>query len=316
MWRVARGKYKIAAPAVTRQPRLRARLPRPDEHARATGRVPAGAVAVRALREPALGVRRSARVWIVGRVFYAVGYVQAAAKRGPGGVTGFAALASRSLLGMCARDRFERRVAARDHSRRPTRGRRPARTVASRGIMTRSRDLLARHRHERPAADLAARRRRARAEGPDPRRHRELRRRPQSEEGQPRRRRLHRRHRQDPAARMREARRARDDRQGVPARLSADRRHRRLRPRGAGAGARRRQRRHRKSGRAVTVQALGGTGGSRSAPISCAGSRPARRSGSAIRAGKTIARCSRAPASTSTPIPTTTRRRAASTSTR
>jgi glutathione S-transferase len=31
-------------------------------------------------------------VWIVGRVFYAIGYTQSAARRAPGGIVGFAAL--------------------------------------------------------------------------------------------------------------------------------------------------------------------------------------------------------------------------------
>ena len=65
---------------------------------------------------------------------------------------------------------------------------------------------------------------------------------------------------------------------------SARQRRRRGGPRGHRAGARR----HRRA--------------SRSAPISCAASRRARRCGSAIRAGRTIARCSKAPASPSTPI--------------
>jgi aromatic-amino-acid transaminase len=47
-----------------------------------------------------------------------------------------------------------------------------------------------------------------------------------------------------------------------------------------------------KSGRVVTVQTLGGTGGSRSAPTCCAGSIRPRTCGSATRAGKIIARFS------------------------
>ena len=70
-----------------------------------------------------------------------------------------------------------------------------------------------------------------------------------------------------------------------------------------------------KEGRAVTVQGLGGTGA-----LKVGGRLPPpreprrRRSGSAIRAGRTTARSSRAPGSRSTPIPTTTPRRTASTS--
>ena len=92
--------------------------------------------------------------------------------------------------------------------------------------------------------------------------------------GQPRRRRLHRRHRQDPVARMREARRARDYRSRRAARIPADRRHRRLRPRRPGAAARRGFSDAIKSGRASPSRRWAGPVASRSAPTSCASSRP------------------------------------------
>ncbi len=104
------------------------------------------------------------------------------------------------------------------------------------------------------------------------------------------------------------------DRQGGAARLPADRRHPRVRQAvqallfGADSDVV-------ASGRAVTVQALGGTGGLKVGADFLRRSRRARRSGSAIRAGRTIARCSRARASPSTRTRTTTRRRAASIST-
>ena len=109
-------------------------------------------------------------------------------------------------------------------------------------------------------ASLLVRRRTCAARS-HPRRHRGVQRRHQSEQGEPRRRRLLRRERQGAAARMREARRARDRRQGGAAQLPADRRHRRRTTAKcrrccsvptATIVAR---------GRAVTVQALGGTGG-------------------------------------------------------
>ena len=65
----------------------------------------------------------------------------------------------------------------------------------------------------------------------------------------------------------------------------------------------------------VTVQALGGTGGLKIGADFLQAHQPrAPKSGSATRAGKTTASCSKAPASRSSPTATTTRRRAASTS--
>ena len=100
-----------------------------------------------------------------------------------------------------------------------------------------------------------------------------------------------------------------------PTQLPADRRPAGLRQGGAGAGVRRRQRGGEGKAASSRCRRWAAPAGSRSAPISCAGSTPARKSGSAIRAGKTTARCSRAPASRSTPTPTTTPRRTASIST-
>ena len=115
--------------------------------------------------------------------------------------------------------------------------------------------------HERTPRRFAAVRRRTRAARSDPGRHRGLRGRHQSAQGQSRRRRLLRRHRQAAAARMREACRARDDRPGNA--RAAICRSTASPPTtgrssallfGADSDVIR-------SGRAVTVQALGGTGG-------------------------------------------------------
>ena len=83
----------------------------------------------------------------------------------------------------------------------------------------------------------------------------------------------------------------------VAAQLPADRRHRRVRQGRAGAAVRRGQRDRRARAAPSPCRRSAAPAASRSAPISCAGSRPARKSGSAIRAGRTTARCSRARAS-------------------
>ena len=168
-----------------------------------------------------------------------------------------------------------------------------------------------------PAPASLLSRGRARASRPHPRGDRSLQRRHQPQQGQPRRRRLLRRERQGAAARVRAARRARARRDGGAPGLSADRRHARLRPGGAACCSSAREHPAVVEKRVVTVQTLGGTGGLKVGADFLRRVAPgAPRSGSAIRAGRTTARSSRARASRSTPIPTTTRRRAASISTR
>ena len=56
----ARAKYKVAAPATTGDPGVRARVPRADERAREPGRVPAVDVDLRVVRQSALRRDRSA----------------------------------------------------------------------------------------------------------------------------------------------------------------------------------------------------------------------------------------------------------------
>ena len=282
----ARMKYKIAAPAVTGHPDFeRAYRVQMNTHG-ATGRVPAGALAVRALREPVAGRRCSARVWVAGRALYAVGYYRAAEKRGAGfgiGMLAFVALVAGRRMGRGARRCS--RVDGRGYG---------ARAGSRYNCAFHPRSSC--HADERAHRSLAPRHGRTRAARPDPRRHRGLQRRPESAQGQPRRRRLLRRQRQGAAARVREARRARDDRQGVAALATcrstafppttarcsallfgADARRDRSRPRGdrAGAGRHRRAQGRRRF----------------PAPLRAGRAGLDQRS----RAGRTTARCSRAP---------------------
>ena len=84
--------------------------------------------------------------------------------------------------------------------------------------------------------------------------------------------------------------------QGRAARLPADRRPAGVRPRGAERWCSAPTREPIKAGRVVTVQALGGTGGAQDRRrFPAPRSRRARRSGSATRAGRITARCSRTP---------------------
>ena len=215
-----------------RAPGLRAGLSGAGQYAGTADRVPAGALAVRALREPVVGVGARHRL-----------DCRARALRGrllPGGGK--------------ARRRLRHRHAC---VRRPVAGRRLGRGAGAarrvdgalrdpgrhRGTITLFFPDSRSHTDERAHRSLASRHGRTRSARPDSRCHRGVQRRPEPAQGQPRRRRLLRRHGQGAAARMRAARRARNDRQSVAALLSADRRDSRLRPRSPGAAVRCRRRR-------------------------------------------------------------------------
>ena len=64
--------------------RFRAGVPRADEHAGMDADLPALAVAVRDLYQRPHRGRAIGLVWIAGRILYMIGYLQTAAKRGPG----------------------------------------------------------------------------------------------------------------------------------------------------------------------------------------------------------------------------------------
>ena len=303
----AREHTRSRAPAIDGPSGLRARLPGADEHARAVGRLPAARCgSSRCLGKPALGVGARRGVDRRTRASMRVGYYRAAGKRGPGFIIG--------ILGAVAlwRGRGAGAWYARCSSPDPGRATaRACRVAVQWRCFPRARcptpmnaplpaSLLS-------AVELAPRDpilgvTEAFVADTEP------------EEGQSRRRRLQRRQRQGPAARLRPARRARAGRQGGAARLPADRRHRPPTTGGAERCCSAPTARSSRPAARSRCRRWAAPAGSRSAPISCAASRPARRCGSATRAGRTIARCSRAPASPSTPTPTTTRRRTASTS--
>jgi len=87
----ARAKYKIAAPAVSGNPDFE-RVFRVQMNTLEQLVAFLPALWLFALYVSPAWASVVGAVWIVGRVFYAVAYVQAAARRGPGAVTGFAAL--------------------------------------------------------------------------------------------------------------------------------------------------------------------------------------------------------------------------------
>jgi glutathione S-transferase len=88
----ARIKFKIAAPAVTGNPDFerifRVQMNTLEQLPMFLPALWLFAIYVNPAWASVIGV-----VWIIGRVFYAIGYTQSAAKRGPGGIVGFAALA-------------------------------------------------------------------------------------------------------------------------------------------------------------------------------------------------------------------------------
>jgi glutathione S-transferase len=87
----ARAKYKIVAPAVSGNPDFerifRVQMNTLEQLVAFLPALWLFALYVSPAWSSVIGT-----VWIVGRVFYAVAYAQAADKRGPGSVTGFAAL--------------------------------------------------------------------------------------------------------------------------------------------------------------------------------------------------------------------------------
>ena len=89
---LARAKYKIAAPAVSGNPDFE-RVFRVQMNTLEQLVAFLPALWLFALYVSPAWASVIGAVWIVGRVFYAVAYVQAAARRGPGAVTGFVALA-------------------------------------------------------------------------------------------------------------------------------------------------------------------------------------------------------------------------------